>query len=181
MNYNSKYDFHSKRLGFRNWIDSDIKKMVEINSDSEVMRFFPATVTFEQTQNFIQRMQKMYKERNYCYFAVDELETGNFIGFIGLCYQDYEAEFTPCTDIGWRLDKKYWNKGYATEGAKRCLEYAFDVLELEKIISTAPMINKPSIAVMEKIGMQKILEFKHSKLKDFPKIENCVCYEINRK
>ncbi|WP_196894368.1 GNAT family N-acetyltransferase [Aureivirga marina] len=180
MNLETSYIFKSKRLGFRNWKESDIPKMAKISGDAEIMRFFPAVATFEQTKEFVFRMQKMFEERHYCYFAVEELKSKKFIGFIGLCFQDYEAQFTPCTDIGWRLDKKFWNKGYATEGAKRCLEYAFQVLELEKIIATAPKINEPSISVMKKIGMQKKLEFKHFKLKDFPKIEECVCYEIQQ-
>ncbi len=56
-------------------------------------------------------MQFTNQKRGYCYFATDELTSGKFIGFIGLMYQNYEADFTPCVDIGWRLAKKYWGKG----------------------------------------------------------------------
>jgi len=67
---------------------------------------------------------------------------------------------------------------YATEGAKRCFEFAFDKLKIEKIISTCTMNNKKSENVMKKIGMKKIGEFKHPNLKDYPEYEKCICYEI---
>ena len=123
-------------------------------------------------------MQNMYQERGHCYFAVDQKEDGQFIGFIGLCYQEYKANFTPGVDIGWRLDKAFWGKGYATEGAKRCLSFGFEDLGLKKIFAVAPQINQASINVMRKIGMSKVLDFKHPKLTNYPQLEDCVCYEI---
>lgn len=173
------YLFKSERLGFRNWLSEDIPKMTVISSDPEVMRYFPAIATPEQTALFIERMQDMLNEKGYCYFAVDELETGVLIGFIGLYYQEFDSSFTPAVDIGWRLATEFWGKGYATEGARRCLEYAFSVLQLTDIISTAPLVNKPSIRVMEKIGMQKMMEFKHPRLKGNDHLENCACYTIS--
>ena len=123
-------------------------------------------------------MKLMCAEKGYCYFPVDYLKDESFIGFIGLCYQTYESQFTPSVDIGWRLNKKYWNNGLATEGAKKCLDYGFNVIELKNIIATTPIINFKSIRVMEKIGMQKLAEFKHPRLKSDKQLEDCVCYEI---
>ena len=173
-----EYLFQSDRLGFRNWIDSDTPKMIDISSDPDVMEFFQAIATKIQTVEFIGKMKLMYIEKGYCYFAVDQLKDESFIGFIGLYYQTYESQFTPGVDIGWRLNKKYWNNGLATEGAKKCLDYGFNKLGLENIISTTPIINTKSIRVMEKIGMQKLADFKHPRLKLNEKLENCVCYEI---
>jgi RimJ/RimL family protein N-acetyltransferase len=172
-----KYIFESERLGFRNWEDADIPKMVEISADPEVMEFFPAPAAPQRTIEFIERMQQMLIDKGYCYFAVDRLDTGDFIGFTGLCDQTYEAEFTPCVDIGWRLAKKHWGHGYATEGAKKCLEYAFNELKLNSIHATAPAINKRSIQVMEKAGMKKLLNFKHPRLINDERLVNCVCYK----
>ena len=172
------YVFKSERLGFRNWIDSDIPLMIAISGDADVMKNFPAVATPKQTTVFIERMQVMFSEKGYCYFAVDNLKDNSLIGFIGLCDQDYDVEFAPCIDIGWRLAKKYWGKGFATEGAKRCLEYAFEDLSLDNIKSTAPLVNTGSISVMEKIGMTKQLQFKHPKLLANERLVNCVCYEI---
>lgn len=173
----SNYIFISERLGFRNWKKSDINALFEINSNKEVMRYFPGIQTKTQTENFITRMQNQFDKNKFCYFAVNLLDTNEFIGFIGLSEQTYQADFNPSIDIGWRLHPSFWNKGYATEGAKACLNYGFNELHLEKIISVAPLINNPSILIMQKIGMQKIKEFQHPLLTDFPSIQTCVLYE----
>jgi len=176
----NKYLFTSERLGFRNWKDADIPKMISISGDKDVMEFFPAPATPIQTEEFIGRMQTMFSEKGYCYFAVERLEDAAFIGFIGLMYQTYDVPFSPYTDIGWRLGKEFWNKGYATEGASRCLKYAFEDLDLSNIKATAPLVNVKSIRVMEKIGMKKQLEFKHPRLVGNTKLETCTCYQIER-
>ncbi|WP_338812964.1 GNAT family N-acetyltransferase [Bernardetia sp. Wsw4-3y2] len=177
---NNKYIFKSQRLGFRNWKDSDTENLFALNSDKDIMEFFPYLPSLEQTKDFIERMTTQFENNGFCYFAVDELETEEFIGFIGIAEQTFEADFTPCVDIGWRLDKKYWNKGYASEGAKRCLEFAFNDIKLESIKAVAPKINLKSRKVMEKIGMKYAKDFKHPALKDDKRLENCVLYEINK-
>jgi RimJ/RimL family protein N-acetyltransferase len=176
----NNYLFKSERLGFRNWKAADIPLMIKISGDPEVMKNFPAIATPEQTTDFIIRMQKMYSSKGFCYFAVDCLHNNNFIGFIGLCYQEYDVPFSPFIDIGWRLGKEYWGKGFATEGAKKCLEYAFSELSLKDIKSTAPLANIDSINVMNKIGMTKLLEFKHPKLLNNKRLVDCICYEIKK-
>ncbi|MFK8039155.1 MAG: GNAT family N-acetyltransferase [Crocinitomicaceae bacterium] len=172
------YVFTSQRLGFRNWLVEDVEQMIAINRNKDVMRYFPAHATPEQTIEFIERMQALFHEKQYCYFAVDLLETNEFIGFIGLNDINYEAPFATSVDIGWRIAEKYWNKGYATEGAKECLNYGFNQLKLGAIVSVAPEKNAPSISVMTKIGMTKSLTFKHPKLLKYPELMECVCYEI---
>lgn len=178
---NRTYLFESDRLGFRNWEKNDILEFANINADSEVMKYFPKVLTLAETESFIVYLQKQFVERGYTYFATEILETGEFIGFIGLLYQDYEASFTPGVDIGWRLKKTAWGNGYATEGAIRCLNFAFEKLELLKVFSVCPMINKDSEKVMKKIGMNKKEEFFHPKLSDYPTIEKCALYEIEKK
>lgn len=84
MTENKKYIFTSGRLGFRNWILSDIDPLHEINSDEKTMEFFPSILTRTQTIEFVKRMKKQFEDKGFCYFAVDKLETNQFIGFIGL-------------------------------------------------------------------------------------------------
>lgn len=176
------YLFTSERLGFRNWIDADVDVMSEINMNADVMEFFPALQSREDTQKFIERMQKSFERTGFCYFAVDMLEDAELIGFIGLAEQTFESDFTPCVDIGWRLHPKAWYKGFATEGAKECLDYGFNKLKLEKIVSMAPVINVKSIHVMEKIGMQKVSYFEnHPYLLNDARLKKCVLYEIHNK
>ncbi|MEZ4772620.1 MAG: GNAT family N-acetyltransferase [Bacteroidia bacterium] len=178
MNITKNYLFTSARLGFRNWEDADLEGMARINADEKVMEFFPSVATEKETHEFITRMQAQFSEKGFCYFAVDRLEDHSFIGFIGLSEKTFEADFTPCIDIGWRLDCAEWNKGYATEGAKRCLEYAFEDLRLNNIYSIAPKVNVKSEQVMKKIGMIKLYEFAHPLLKNDERLENCVLYMI---
>jgi len=175
-----KYLFKSERLGFRNWLTDDLPLLAEINADPDVMEFFPTVQNLAQAEGFMIRMQKQLADKGRCYFAVEKLEDGAFIGFIGLSEQTFEASFTPCVDIGWRLAKKEWNKGYATEGAKKCLDYAFNHLNIEKVNGIAPKVNLRSIQVMEKIGMKKVADFIHPLLNNDERLKECVLYEIHR-
>jgi len=172
------YLFTSERLGFRNWTEADVPKMAAINTDPDVMNYFPSLQDLSQTTAFIERMQKQYEDKNFTYFATELLSTREFIGFIGISIPTFEAEFTPCVDMGWRLDKKYWNKGYASEGAARCIGYAFEVLELQEVVAICPEVNKPSEGVMKKIGMSKILTFSHPLLQNDERLNYCVLYKI---
>jgi len=175
-----QYLFKSERLGFRNWMVSDISKMVEISADPKVMEYFPSILTAQQTEEFIERMQKQFSDEGFCYFAVDKLEDQKFIGFIGLSIQTFKSIFTPCIDIGWRLLQTEWGKGFATEGAKRCLDFAFNDIGIEKISAICPVVNEKSRRVMEKLGMCKKLSFNHPLLQDYQKLETCVLYEIEK-
>ena len=181
MKKNKNYIFRSERLGFRNWNLNDIDPLQEINSDEKVMAFFPSLPTREQTSEFIERMIKHFDDKGFCYFAVDKLENNEFIGFIGLSEQTYKAEFTPCIDLGWRIKSNEWNKGYATEGAKKCLDYAFNHLKLETIYSVAPKVNTKSIHIMEKIGLTMQYEFEHPLLITNERLRTCVLYNSQRK
>lgn len=178
MKDNKEYIFKSERLGFRNWQLTDIAEMIQINSDEKVMEFFPSIATQEQTIEFIERMKRQLLNKGFCYFAVDKLGDNEFIGFIGLSEQTYNADFTPCIDIGWRIKNSEWNKGFATEGAKRCLDYALNDLKIEKIYSIAPKINTKSEHIMTKIGMKKLYEFEHPLLTHDVRLRTCVLYKI---
>lgn len=171
-----EYLFTSKRLGFRNWHDADVAVMAMINADPEVMQYFPSIKTYAETADFVKRMQKEYTDKGYCYFAVETLADKKLIGFVGISEQTFESDFTPFTDIGWRLAKSAWGNGYATEGAKQCLEYAFDVLNIYEVNAIAPVVNLPSISVMKKIGMKEIIDFEHPLLIDNIRLKKCLLY-----
>ncbi len=174
------YVFQSERLGFRNWETKDLSPMATLNNDDQVMKFFPFKPSEEDTRKFISRMQHMYTKRGFCYFAVDVLKTQEFIGFIGLSEQTYLPDLKIFVDIGWRLQKSAWGNGYATEGAKACLLYGFQTMDLTEIYSVASRINKKSIAVMKKIGMQRIKNFNHPKLVNSPELKSCELYQIRK-
>lgn len=178
MRVEKTYVLESERLGFRNWLESDLEAMTQINADPRVMEFFPSIQNREQTAAFIERMQQHYQKTGYCYFAVEEKHSGELIGFIGLLFRDNVPDIAPGVDIGWRLATQHWNKGYALEGAKTCLAYGFDILNLDHVISIAPVVNLRSEKIMKRLGLVKRGEFKHPELKQHPVLETCVLYEI---
>ena len=175
-----EYLFTSDRLGFRNWREDDVQEMMAINSDAEVMAYFPSMQNEQQTIAFIKRMQNQFHEKGYCYYVVDRLDSNAFIGFIGLSWQTYQADFTPCVDIGWRLKKAEWNQGFATEGASRCLVYAFNDLNIETVYAVAPKENLKSEHIMQAIGMEKLREFDHPLLEMDSRLKRCVLYSASK-
>ncbi len=172
LNYIIKTD----RLGLRNWQEKDIEPATIMNADKAVREFFPNTLSQQETEDFIKRMQQHFTMYGYCYFAVDELATNKFIGFIGLSNQTFKSEFTPCVDIGWRLLSTAWGKGYATEGALACLTFAFTTLNLKEVYAIAPVLNLKSQHVMQKIGMSEYIHFIHPKIDKNNPLKKCIAY-----
>lgn len=175
---NISYLFTSERLGFRKWKTEDIEEFAALNSDVEVMEHFPKTLSRQEVEKLIEDLKSHFVENGFTYYATEILASKEFIGMIGLAFQKYETEFTPAIDIGWRLKRSAWGKGYATEGAKRCLAYAFDDLGIERIISVCTIGNIKSEKVMKKIGMKKVGTFNHPEMIDHPAYQQHFCYEI---
>jgi len=175
-----EYIFKSERLGFRNWSNEDLDEFAKLNSDKAVMEHFPKTLSKKEVEELIKKLSDHYAKNGFTYYATEILATKELIGMIGLAYQEYKTAFTPAIDIGWRLKRSAWGKGYATEGAKRCLEYAFDELSINKIISVCTITNQKSENVMKKIGMTKIGTFNHPEMINYPEYEKHFCYEINK-
>ncbi|AIF81567.1 N-acetyltransferase GCN5 [endosymbiont of Acanthamoeba sp. UWC8] len=170
----------TERLILRTWSDEDAKAYFDINQDPKVVEFLPHKLTMQQVKDFISAMNDQYKKNNYTLFAAELKETKELIGFIGLGYTDWQAAFTPCTEIAWRLSSLHWGKGYATEGAKAALNYGFYRCGLKEIVSFTVPMNKRSIRVMEKIGMQHdgAGDFAHPKLPPDHKLSKHVLYRI---
>lgn len=166
------------RLGLRNWTEVDKEPFYQMNSDPSVMEHFPAALSRRQSDDLWLRLKNHYQEYGYTYFAVDLLDSGEFIGFIGLKNQDYDYQYTPFVDIGWRILPAYWGKGYATEGAVACLNFAFEQLQLEKVFSVAVHGNLGSLRVMLKLGMRQIDEFIHPAFAADHPLQPCHCYCI---
>ena len=175
---NVDYLIQTEHLGLRAWQETDLTSLAEMCADPEVMQYFPETLSFEQSKSLFDRLQKCYKDNGFTYFVVELKETREFIGFAGIKDQTYKAPFTPCIDIGWRFKKVVWGNGYATEAAKACLDYAFQKRKLEEIYSVCPSINSASESIMKKIGMKYDGSFKHSALKNYPELEECLIYKI---
>lgn len=142
------------------------------------MQYFPATLTKHQTLKSINKYKNHFNEYGFTYFAIETLNNKKFIGFCGLLHQQYISPFTPAIDIGWRLKKTAWGKGFATEAATACLQYASTRLGITKVISVSAHTNKASINVMKKIGMKYQGSFSHPSLKQNSPLNPCDVYAI---
>jgi len=176
----SNYLITTDRLGLRGWEESDLELAYKMCSNERVMEFFPRCLTLHENKNFIDRMKTHHNQYGFCYFAVDRLDTNSFIGFIGLMHQTYETGFDPFIDLGWRLLPEAWGKGFASEGAQACVDFAFSKLDLPQLFAIAPKLNKKSQRVMQKIGMQEYTHFKHPKIEESNPLSKCVAYKIKK-
>lgn len=170
------YIFQSKRLGFRRWKETDLTPFAEMNRDKAVMEYYPKMKSREETETFISRIESVFEEHGYGLYAVDELVSGEFIGYIGFWWITFDSPYTPFTEIGWKLKKDRWNLGYATEGAEACLHFGFDHLGLSEVYSMTSKINLRSERIMQKIGMKKITEFDHPNIEDGSPLKTHVLY-----
>jgi RimJ/RimL family protein N-acetyltransferase len=167
------------RLILRNWQDKDRLPFAKMCANPEVMQYFPKPLSTKESTNLIDRFIERYEQNGYTYFALEVKDTAQFIGFIGMLDQTYKSSFTPNVDIGWRLRKDAWGKGYATEAAQACIDNAASLFGIKKLISVASHDNLASINVMEKIGMKFQGKFEHPSLTEYPHLNPCVWYSIN--
>lgn len=143
----------TERLVLRQWHDEDLWDLAEMNADPEVMEYLPAPMTADQSAEMLGIQQSLLAVGRPAFFAVDIWATNTFIGFIGLNVPRFDAAFTPCVEIGWRLKREAWGKGYATEGADAVLKYGFVSLGLPEIVAFTSTDNQRSRAVMERLRM----------------------------
>jgi RimJ/RimL family protein N-acetyltransferase len=158
------YLFTTERLGLRRWVAGDEAVFIQMNRDPSVMEFFPRTMEPAETLAMVGRIHAFFAANGFGLYAADLLSTGEFLGFTGFTRPSFESWFTPCVEIGWRLKKEAWGRGYATEAAKACLRYGFQEIGLETIYSFTAVLNTRSERVMQKIGMQRAGEFDHPAL-----------------
>ena len=167
---------YTPRLILRRWQQSDHAAFIAMNMDPEVMRYFPALQTPEQTEAMIARVEAFIEEHGYGLFALERRDTNQFIGFTGLSHPRFESFFTPCVEIGWRLAKGHWGQGFAQEAARTCLQFGFEQLGLKEIYSFTSLLNTPSINVMQKIGMTEAGQFEHPAIADGHPLRTHVLY-----
>ena len=145
---------NTSRLRLRQWRDDDLPAFAALNADPEVMRYFPAPLSEEASDHMARHCRDLITSRGWGLWAVEVRETKTFIGFVGLHEPGHDLPFSPCVEIGWRLARPHWGKGYATEAAQRALRYAFERLALDEVVSFTSVGNLPSRAVMERLGFQ---------------------------
>lgn len=148
-------ELRTERLLLRDWRDEDLEPFAAMNADPAVMEHFRGLMTREQSDAFAERIRTRLQEDGWGLWAVEVIagECVPFIGFVGLARPNFEAHFTPAVEVGWRLSRASWGRGYAPEAARAVASFAFDTLGLDELVSITAVGNAKSRRVMEKIGM----------------------------
>jgi RimJ/RimL family protein N-acetyltransferase len=137
----------------RQWRDSDLAPLSEMNADPEVMRFFPAPLRRDESKAFLLRQRAAIDREGWGLWAVDV--NGAFAGLTGLSTPSFSAHFTPCVEIGWRLRREFWGRGVAYAAARQAEAAAFRELDLAELLSWTATVNLRSIKLMERLGFTR--------------------------
>jgi RimJ/RimL family protein N-acetyltransferase len=172
----------TERLILRTWRPEDRAPFAVMNADPEVMRHFPELLSEEESNAAVDRFERYFAESGITFFAVEEKSSGRLVGTIGMRHVRDNIPIAPAVEIGWRLDKEVWNKGYATEGARAVLQAAFVDLAFPRVVAFTTPANTPSRRVMEKIGLVRAaeLDFDHPDLPPDHSMRRHVVYAIDR-
>jgi RimJ/RimL family protein N-acetyltransferase len=147
----TQIQLETPRLLLRQWREDDFEPYAAICADEDVMRFLMSggkSFSRLEAWRHMAFMIGHWQLLGYGHFAVEEKATRRFIGRIGFLNPEGWPEF----EIGWTLGKEFWGRGYATEGARYALEYAFDELDKDHVISLIHPENQASIRVAERLG-----------------------------
>lgn len=148
-------ELRTERLLLRRWRDADRAPFAAVNADAAVMRHFPGMLDRDASDALVDRIEQTFEAAGYGLWAVELPGEAACIGFIGLWRPAILAGVTDSVEVGWRLASDHWGRGYALEGARAALAFAFDVLGLDEVVSCTTPANRPSIRVMEKLGMTR--------------------------
>jgi RimJ/RimL family protein N-acetyltransferase len=170
----------TKRLVLRRWQHADREPFAELNGDAETLVFFPSTLTRDESDALVGRIEARFDEHGYGLWALAIKETGQFIGFTGLAPMPDDVPGAGGTEIGWRLARHAWHRGYATEAALAARDVAFAGVGLPELWSMTAVLNTPSQAVMRRIGMTEAARFEHPRVPDGSPLKPHVVYHLDR-
>jgi RimJ/RimL family protein N-acetyltransferase len=168
------------RLILRPWRKSDLPLFAEQNADPYVMRFLAGVMTREESDARVARAEADYAAVGYCKWAVEAPGLAPFIGSVGLGRVMFEASFTPAIEIAWRLHRRYWGRGYATEAARAAIDDGFRRVGFTEIFALTVLQNTPSQRVMERLGMTRTIEFDHPALPEGHHLRRHILYRLAR-
>lgn len=131
--------------------DDDLDFVAEMLAHPEVMRFWPRPLTRTEAADWIRRQRERYARDGFGYWLALDKTTGQPIGQAGLLRQELDGAVE--TGIGYILHRPFWRKGYATEAAAECRDYAFAKLGKIRVTATVRPENLPSRRVLERVGL----------------------------
>ncbi len=172
----------TNRLILRHWEPSDREPFSRLNADARVMEFMPALLSRDQSDRLADRIEEHFREHGFGLCAAELRQDHSFIGFVGLSVPTFQAPFTPCVEIGWRLSADRWGQGLATEGARAMIRYAFENVGLDEVVSFTVPGNVRSRRVMEKLGMTRnpVDDFDHPRLPEGHPLRRHVLCRLRR-
>jgi RimJ/RimL family protein N-acetyltransferase len=166
----------------RHWRESDREPFARLNADLRVMEHMPHVLSKQDSDALADRIGVHFRQHRFGLCAVELRRDGSFIGFIGLSVPSFDAPFTPCVEVGWRLAADCWGQGLATEGANAIVRYGFETLGLDELVSFTVPANARSLRVMGKLGMthDPADDFDHPRLPPGHPLRRHVLYRLNR-
>jgi RimJ/RimL family protein N-acetyltransferase len=176
-------EIRTERLRLRRWKPQDLAPFAELNADPAVVEYLAGPLSREQSDAFVTRVETHFDRHGFGLFAVEVAEDAAFAGFVGLSIPSFEAPFTPCVEIGWRLAARFQGRGYATEGARGAMAFGFETLGLPEIVSFTVPANVRSRRVMEKLGMTRDAaeDFDHPVMPEGHPLRRHVLYRKRRR
>ncbi|MBX7097831.1 MAG: GNAT family N-acetyltransferase [Myxococcaceae bacterium] len=177
-----KLPLPTSRVVLRDWRDEDLAPFAALNADPAVMEHFPACLTRAESDALAARIRTRLAARGFGLWALELPGVATFAGFVGLTVPIFEAHFTPCVEIGWRLARVHWGHGYAQEAARAALAFGFDVLDLPEVVALTVPGNARSRRVMEALGMRHDVadDFDHPSLPAGHPLQRHVLYRKRR-
>jgi len=151
----------TERLLMRRWTEADREPFAVLNGDPQTMRFFPGLLDRAASDAFADRIEARFDAQGFGLWALEIVETGQFIGYTGLNPMPAGVPGAGGMEIGWRLDRHAWHRGYATEAARAATAVAFSEIGLPEVWSMTAVLNEPSQAVMRRIGLAEVARFDH--------------------
>lgn len=172
----------TERLRLRGWRDDDLDALAAMNADPEVMRYFPACLEREQSASMMQRNAAHIERHGFAWWALEVPGVTAFAGAASLLMPGFEAHFTPCLEIGWRLPRAHWGKGYASEAAAAVVDFAFGEAQLDALVAFTAVANERSRKVMARLGMtyREEDDFGHPTLALDHPLRHHVLYRLTR-
>jgi len=172
----------TERLRLRAWRQEDLEPFAALNADPEVMEFLPKCLERHESDALAERFRDQLARRGYGRWAVEIPGVASFIGFVGLNDVNFDVPFAPCVEVGWRLAREHWGKGFASEAARASIRFGFEQVGLEEIVSFTVPNNVRSQAVMARVGMSRSAEedFDHPILPVGHALRRHVLYRIQR-
>jgi len=172
----------TERLRLRPWRPEDLPRFAALNADPRVMEHFPKLLTSEESDRQAAGIAEHFRRHAFGFWAVEVIGVADFVGFVGLSIPTFEAHFTPCVEIGWRLAFDHWKHGYATEAARAAVDCGFRRLGLAEIVAFTVPANRRSMAVMQRLGMTRSPadDFDHPRLPPGHPLRRHVLYRLQR-